>query len=118
LMQEGKWSEAVVLLERLRTEAVDMPGLSSQVNFLLATCQERLGNREAQTEALKRVLSIDTGHLNAHLQFGAIHLAAGDFDEAVKEYTSAARSPLAPLHARVTLGRLLVARARTGGGSA
>lgn len=115
LMAEGKWKDATDILEPLRTQAVAMPGLSAQVNWLLAVSHERLGNNEAQMEALKRVLAIEPGHLNARLKFGTMHISAGRFDEAVKEYIVAARSPYAPLGSRITLGRLFVARAKTTG---
>jgi len=111
-MQQEKWAEALALFELLRTDAVDMPGLKAQVNALMAVCHERLGNRDAQTEALKRVLAIDAGHVNARLTFGSMHLAAGELDEAIKEYTIASRSPFASLGTRVMLGRLQIARAR------
>ncbi|MCE9531599.1 MAG: tetratricopeptide repeat protein [Planctomycetes bacterium] len=113
LMQREKWAEAAPLLDSLRTDAVAVPGRNAQVNMLIAACQERLGNREAQVEALNRVVTIDPGHLNARLIFGSLKLAAGELDEAVKEYIIAARSPFAPLGARMTLGRLLIARAKT-----
>jgi tetratricopeptide (TPR) repeat protein len=118
LMQRGKWSEAAALFDGLRIESVAMPGLASQVNYLQATCYERLGDRPAQTEALKRVLQIDVGHLQARLKFAAFHLAAGRLDDAIKEYTVAARSSYAPLGVRIMLGRLLIARARSAGPAA
>jgi cellulose synthase operon protein C len=118
LMQEGKWPEAVAVFEDLRIKAVAMPGLAAQVNVLLATCQERLGDREAQAEALKRALAIDGGNLSARLQFGSNFLTSGDLDDAVKEYSLATRSPLAPLSARVALGRLMIARGKAGGAGA
>jgi tetratricopeptide (TPR) repeat protein len=118
LMAEGKWAEALEVLEGLRTEAVAMPALAAQVNFLMAACHERRGDRAAQTESLERVLAIDAGHVQTRLKFGAMRLATGEIDEAVKEYAAAARSPFAPLGARVTLGRLLIARGRAAGAHA
>lgn len=115
LMVDGRWSDAAAMLENLRTEVVANAGFSAQVNWLLAQSQERLGNRDNQMESLKRVLAIEPGHLNARLKFGSMHLAGGRFEEGIKEYTVAARSPYAPLSARVTLGRLMIARARSSG---
>ncbi len=112
LMQQAQWGEALVTLEDLRKEVVGRPGLEAQVNVLLANCHERLGNRQAQEEALRRVVTIDAGHLGAHLKFAENQLSAGNLDEAIKEYTVAARSSFAPLSARIALGRLLIARAR------
>ena len=115
LMADGKWSEASTVLENLRTEVVAAAGLSAQVNWLLAQCQERLGSTDAQMESLKRVLAIEPGHLNARLKFGFMHLSAARFDDAVKEYIVAARSPYAPIGSRITLGRLFIAKARSTG---
>lgn len=112
LITQNQWAEAAAVLERLRTEAVAMPGLAAQANILLAACHEHLGDPEAQMEALKRVLLIDPGNLGARLQFGSMHLTAGRLDDAIKEYTIATRSPYASVGARIMLGRLLIARAR------
>lgn len=117
LMMRSKWQEAHTLLEGLRNDAVAMPGLNAEVNYLQAICHEQLGNPEGQMESLKRVLAIDAGHLKSRLKFGAMRLAAGDFKEAIEEYTVAARSPFAALHTRHLLGRLLIARARMNGGT-
>src|SRR5262249_2778685 len=53
LMQQGKWADAVAVLEPLRTEAVAMPGLAAQLSLLLSICHERRGDRDAQAEALQ-----------------------------------------------------------------
>ena len=112
LMEEGNWLEAVKILDGLRAEAVAKPGLAAQANYLIASCYERLGNRDAQTEALKRVLLIDSGHLDARRAIGDMRLASGELDEAIKEYAVAVRSAFAPLSYRTTLGRLMIAHAR------
>ena len=59
------------------------------------------------------MLLIDSGHVDARIKFGDMRLAAGDLDEAVKEYTVAVHSPFAPLGCRITLGGLMIARARS-----
>ena len=70
LMEEGNWLEAIKILDVLRAEAVAKPGLAAQANLLIAGCYERLGDRDAQIEALKRVLLIDSGHLAARRALG------------------------------------------------
>ena len=54
LMKQGKWNDALAVLDGLRTEATAMPGLATQLNVLVANCHERRGDRDAQIEALKR----------------------------------------------------------------
>jgi tetratricopeptide (TPR) repeat protein len=112
LMQQGKWAEAVAAFEPLRTEAVSTPGLAAQLSMLLSACHDRLGNDEAYAEALQRVLTIDPSHLSARLALGGRHLAEGRWDEAIREYTVAAKSPYAPLGVHITLGRLQIVKAR------
>ena len=112
LMQQGKWAEAIAAFEPLRTEAVATPGLAAQLNMLLSVCYDRLGNDEAYAEALQRVLTIDPSHLSARLALGGRHIAEGRWDEAIREYLVASKSPYAPLGVHITLGRLQIVKAR------
>ena len=117
-MLDGKWVEAAASLESLRNQAVNSAGLAAQINLLLATCHEKLGKRDDEIESLKRVLTSDTGNLSARLKFGMLYLTNGELDKAIDEYVISARSPFAPLSARIMLGRLMIARARAAGTSA
>src|SRR5262249_12714817 len=76
--------------------------------------QERLGDYQAQAEALQRVLAIDPAHLAARLALGNSFIGEGRWEEAIKEYSVAATSPYAPLGVFTMLGRLRIARARAG----
>lgn len=112
LMKQGKWNEALAVLDTLRTEATGLPGLAAQLNLLIAGCQERRADREHQIEALKRALAADPNHLGARVALANAHLSAGRFEDALKEYQTAAKSPFAGLGVQVTSVRLRLAWAR------
>ncbi|HEY8505962.1 MAG TPA: tetratricopeptide repeat protein, partial [Gemmataceae bacterium] len=115
LMREENWPGAIELLERLRTDAVSLPGLAAQVNLLLAVCHHQRGDAAAELVSLRRALAIDAANLSARMSVGNLHLNAGRTDEAIKEYAVVAKSPYAPIEAQVLLGRLRIAKARAAG---
>ena len=93
-MKQGKWSEALAILDAQRTEAVAQPVVLAQLNLLIAGCHERRGDREAQVESLKRVLAIDPNHLAARVALANAYLTGPD-RRLGQEYHHAARSPYA-----------------------
>lgn len=117
LMKQGKWNEALAVLETLRTDSVALPGLAPQLNLLIAGCQERRGDRDAQTEALRRALASDPKHLAARVALANAHLDAGRLGDAIKEYQIAARSPYAGIGVQLTLASLRLRAARGAGSS-
>jgi len=112
LMKHGKWNDALVVLDALRTEATAMPSLAVQLNLLIAGCHERRGDRDAQVEALKRSLTADPNHLGARVALANAHLSAGRFEDALKEYQTASRSPFAGLGVLIAYGQLRLSWAR------
>lgn len=114
LMGQAKWVEALPVLEGLRTEAVAQPALAAQVNLLIAACHERRGDRDARVESLKRVITIDPQHLGARVALANTYLGGGRFDEALKEYQTAARSPYAGIGVLLAYADLRLSLARQG----
>ena len=112
LMKDGRWNEALTELEALRTEALGMPGLASQLNLLLAACHERRADRDAQVEALRRVLTAEPNHLGARVALANALLNAGRLEDALKEYQAAAKSPLAGLGVQLACAGLRLSWAR------
>src|SRR5262245_8567226 len=112
LMKQGKWNDALAVLDALRTEATALPGLAVQLTLLIAGCHERRGDRDAQVEALKRSLTADPNHLGARVALANAHLSAGRFEDAIKEYQTATRSPFTGLGVQVTYGQLRLSWAR------
>ena len=111
-MKQGKWTEALAILETQRTEAVGQPVVLAQLNLLIAGCHERRGDRDAQVESLKRVVATDPNHLAARVALANANLTAGRVEDAVKEYQLAARSPYAGVGVHATLLSLRIAAAR------
>ncbi|MDB5306654.1 MAG: hypothetical protein JWO38_856 [Gemmataceae bacterium] len=117
-MRNEKWAEAVGLLEALRTEALNLPGLEAQLHLLLAACFEKTADSDPQEKALKRVTGADPGNVPARVGLATLYLNQGRFDDAAREYESAAQSPYAPGGILAQWVRLQARRLRTRGGSA
>ena len=94
-MRQAKWAEAVGLLEMLRTETRNLPGLETQLNLLLATCFERTGDSDAQEKAFKRVTNADPANVAARVSLATFYLNHGKLDDAIREYDAATPSPYA-----------------------
>ncbi len=94
-MRDARWSEAISLLETLRTEINNLPGLETQLNLLIAVSASKLGHFEAEEKAFQRVLQSDPKNVQARVGLGNLFLNLGRFDEAVRELEIAAESPYA-----------------------
>jgi tetratricopeptide (TPR) repeat protein len=94
-MRQGKWPEAVQLLEGLREQTLKLPGLMAQVNLLLASCFENTADAASQEKALLRVISSNPGNVPAHVGLADLFVNQRRFDEALREYETAARLPFA-----------------------
>jgi tetratricopeptide (TPR) repeat protein len=114
LMKQGKWSEALTTLDQLRAEAMDRRSLQAQLNLLVAACQEKKGDLDAQMESLRRLLRDEPSHLGGRVAMANVHLDAGRMDAALKEYQLAARTPYAGLGVRMTYAQLRLARIKLG----
>jgi tetratricopeptide (TPR) repeat protein len=117
-MRQGKWAEAVGLLESLRAETFQMPGLEAQVNVLLATCFERTADPGNQEKAFKRVTTADPGNVPARAGLANFYLNQGRFDEAARELEVAVQSPYAPGGVHAQFVRLKARLLRLKGGTA
>jgi tetratricopeptide (TPR) repeat protein len=95
-MRDEKWAEAATQLEALRADTLKLPGLETQLNLLLAACAEKTGDADAREKAFKRVTAADPGNVTARVGLASLYLDQGRFDEAVREYETAARSQYAP----------------------
>jgi predicted Zn-dependent protease len=105
-MQAKRWGEAVELLTTLRLDAANLPGLESQVNLLLAACQQRRGDTAAERDTLKLLLNKDPNHLAGRVALAQAYLDAGMTAEATTEYETAVKSPFASPAVHATLVRL------------
>jgi tetratricopeptide (TPR) repeat protein len=71
-MDEGRWPEALIVLER----AADFAGVSSDLSWLLALARSRLGkSRGAILEALQKAIAAD--HWRRYSREDALFMAAG-----------------------------------------
>src|SRR5262249_15856685 len=59
LIVQGRWSESVQLLERVRPKLVSPPELVNQINIFLAQCYEQLDDSVQQRQAYERVIQRD-----------------------------------------------------------
>src|SRR5207247_797172 len=85
-LEREHWTDAALILDKMRPDARGNPDLSVQLNLLLAQCYKQLGDADRQQQALQRVLEYDANSVLARQAMGALHASAGRLDEAVKEY--------------------------------
>jgi tetratricopeptide (TPR) repeat protein len=92
-MREEQWARAVALIEALRTEIVNLPGLELQLNLLLAACFQKLGDPAAEEKAYQRVTNADPKNVLARIGLGNLYMNLGRFDDAGRELDAAVQSP-------------------------
>jgi len=97
-MRDGRWPEAVKLLEAMRREGTRQdgtmtPGLEIQLNLLLAVCANKLADPVAEEKAFQRVLSADPKNVQAHVGLSTLFQNLGRFEESIRELEAAAQSP-------------------------
>lgn len=109
-IREGRWPEAIQLLEKVRAQCASDPraaGLARAADLLLAQGYERTGNPERGLAASLRVLEGDPGSLPARAAQAASLFGMGRLDEALAIYREIA--PHSP-GARLAVAELLLAR--------
>jgi predicted Zn-dependent protease len=87
LMQEGKWREASVLLEKLRLSFQNAPEYSRRIELFLGMCYESLGLPDRQKEAFERLLKMDPNALPARLGLASALSRSRQSDRALEEYS-------------------------------
>ncbi len=96
-MREQHWQQAVTMIESLRAEAevMKLPGLSIQLNLLLAACLNKLGDPVAEEQAYQRATNADPKNVTARVGLGNLYLNLGKFEAAERELDKALQSPYA-----------------------
>lgn len=77
--------------------------------FALSTVNGRLGEVEASAECCRRVLSLDPGHSEAHLNLGNVYLSQGKHAEAETQYKKVLQSNPGHYGASYGLGNIYYA---------
>ena len=108
---QSHWLEAKNSFERVRGLLITLPELVVQVDVNLATCYEKLGNRDLQMEALHRALSTNPTYAPALIaQMNAL-LAVGRIDDVLRiQNELSQRGNIGPGNA-IVLTRLLMYKA-------
>ncbi|MCI0703827.1 MAG: tetratricopeptide repeat protein [Planctomycetia bacterium] len=94
-MREGQWQHAVAMIESLRRETVNLPGLEMQLNVLLAQCFHQLGDPGSEEKAYQRVTNADPKSVPGRVGLGNLYLNLGKFEDALRELDAAVQSPYA-----------------------
>jgi tetratricopeptide (TPR) repeat protein len=94
-MGDGRWKDAVSMLEALRAEVNNLPGLEIQLNLLLGVCAGQLADPVNEEKAYRRVVQADPKNVQARSGLGNLYLSLGRFDDAIRELELAAQSPYA-----------------------
>lgn len=112
-MREDHWDEAIPILLALRSDTIGLTGLENQTNLLLSQCYRRKGNAAEELICLTLLTNSDPQHLAGLEALGRVHLNAGKFDEAIREYDRAAKSNYASTGTRTTLIKMRANQLRT-----
>lgn len=94
-MREQQWAPAAAMLDALRAEIVNLPGLDIQLNLLLATCHQKLADPVAEEKAYQRVTNVDQKNVLARVGLGNLYMNLGRFEDAARELEYAVQSPYA-----------------------
>lgn len=94
-MREQQWEAAVKMLESLRAEIVNMPGLDLQLNLLLGTCFQKLADPASEEKAYQRVTNADPKNVLARVGLGNLYMNLGRFEDAARELDFAVQSQYA-----------------------
>jgi tetratricopeptide (TPR) repeat protein len=107
---DGRWAEAVTLLERSRELLETSPDVARQADILMAQCYDKLNNPEARLAAYHRLVSREPNSVSGLLGKAAAHVAIGQFDDALVIYQQVLRLPNAPSAVWLDIARLVVFR--------
>lgn len=117
-MRNQKWPEAIGLLDALRTDTRNLPGLEAQLNLLLAACHQKQADTDNEEKAFKRVTNADPRNVQARVGLATLYLNQGKFDDAARELEAATLSPYAPGSVHAQWVRLTARRLMLKGGTA
>src|SRR5581483_1126542 len=67
-LQQGQWSSALVILERLGPALVNRPELAARAHLCRGLCYEKLGASDLQLNALRDAVAVDPASPQARLQ--------------------------------------------------
>jgi tetratricopeptide (TPR) repeat protein len=109
LILQGRWAEAVRLLEWVRGRA-PASDLLNRVELFLGLCYEQLDDPEQELTTYRRAVERGPVSPTLHLALGATLAAQDRTDEAVAEYWQAMGMPKAPPAGWTMLARALVER--------
>lgn len=109
-MAEGRWSQGVEILERVRLALVRSPEMTKRIDLLLGQCYGRLNDSERQMTAYRIALRADPLWTSARLGLASALLATGRTDEAMEEYRLALKVPPAQSFGWTEVARSLVLR--------
>jgi tetratricopeptide (TPR) repeat protein len=108
LARQGRWLEALRLLQRARPQLPARSPWRAQADLLLGWCYQRLGDSDQALAAFGRVLAFDPGLPAARLGLGTTLLEAGRVTEALTELRAAAAADEVPAGTWPVLARALL----------
>jgi cellulose synthase operon protein C len=116
LFREGKWREAVEILERVYTPLMDRHAqhpdwfafdYAVKASLIIGNCYEQLGNAERAAAAFHRVAKRSKA---SHRELARMEWALGHFDTAIEHYRQLLALPSAPPQAWLEFAQVLIMR--------
>ena len=110
LMVKEKWPEAAYLLERARPGLENLHDMGPQVLLYLVQCYEKLGDTERQRKISGLLVQGQPDALPYRLILARTLADQGQLDQAIEEYRTLVKLPLAPPTAWLEIVRLVIRR--------
>ncbi|MEO1618804.1 MAG: tetratricopeptide repeat protein, partial [Planctomycetota bacterium] len=113
LASEGKFSDAIALIEKSLDAFRPFPELDRNAQFLLARCYAESGFDDKQLLAIERASELDPNWIPARVELALLYTRLGRVADAIREYEKVARSPDAPARAIAGYAELLMQQTST-----
>ncbi len=108
LASRGEWRTACTILEQTRPQFDRSKEGLLELDLLLATCYQRLGNSDQELICLRRALGINPNSLGARQALAEALSQLGRTQEAKSEYWQIVGQPAPSINAVLGLARLLL----------
>src|SRR5262249_40317950 len=117
LMQQGRWAEAVKVLEAIRPRLKATPELAREVELYVGQCYGRLDEPAAEVKAIMGVIEKEPTSVSARLRLVDLHWASGRTEAAIAGYRQIMKLPRAPVDGWTHLARMLLLQNLQSGGT-
>jgi tetratricopeptide (TPR) repeat protein len=106
--QEGRWQEALTILQRAQTEPDGSTDWAGRLHALIGLCQRQVGDHERELAAFRKAVLQEPSWTPARFGLATALMANGLLDEAVGELQLIQKAPDAPKELWTVLASALI----------